>query len=1098
MPQDKLKKALLDLQGKAADRKTLQTARTLFAHALDTPGGLKIQTMHAFCESLLHRFPFEANVPGHFEVLDEQGAEALLIEARDRVFARLGDEGTPLRDALNRLLARHTDMTLNGALRDVISKRTLIDGWIVRTAGHAGTGASIGDVFANLRTAFGLEPGDDAGAIAERFFAGNRFQLVDDSLRELVGACRANPSSRNDDAADLLERIAAAHTPTIRAEYIFDFYLKSDREPRKAGSRVTKAAAGAIAGFEEMFDADAGLCVDLVDLLNGLETVEETEALLTIGYEILQVYRTEKDRRGLLDYDDLIARTNALLASSEAAAWVLYKLDSRIDHILIDEAQDTSPPQWSIIDALAGDFFTGETASDKNRTIFAVGDDKQSIYSFQGAEPKMLSEMERRFFRLVEHAGLAFARAPLSLSFRSTRQILDAVDTVFAKDHASRVTSGDYENHSANRTDERGHVVVWPRLVEVKDEPPEDWTEAWDTPTQVERRLAEDIAGEIRRLLKEERTLPSGEPVKAGEILILVRKRDAFFTAMNRALRAAGIATAGADRIAVSSHIAVLDCLALADVMLLPEDDLQLAVCLKSPLIGLGDDDLTELAAGREGSLWQSLGSSNDPHHVEAMERLVRWRAMADQVTPFRFYSRVLGPDGGRSALTARLGSEADDVLDTFLSEALAYEHTEPPSLQGFTARIRTQTNDIKRESDERAEDVRIMTVHGAKGLEADIVFLVDTGSQIASPSSRDPLLKFGDPAAPALFLRQGGNRASQIEKTYVQAEEGLSSDEYARLLYVGMTRARDLLYLCGIRRVRTPDDCWYRMAADALVPDDSEREDGELTAPFVWPDMLEGETQPAREADGTVLAEGEATGEGVLPLAPGRPAWLDEPAPQPPHAPEPLRPSRALAEPDPAGEPLLQAAADSLAGPAAGLAAAMQRGQAIHTLLQHLPGMPAADRNSAAEAWLIQNFPEAAAHHGAWIAEACSVIDHPDLADLFGHGSRAEVPIAGYAETEAGQHAVSGQIDRLAIAGSRVQIADFKTDRAIPAGSDAVDPAYLTQLALYRRLVMQASGASSAEAMLVWTSGPVIMKLPEALLEDALSAIGVLPMAAA
>ncbi|HMB47779.1 MAG TPA: UvrD-helicase domain-containing protein, partial [Afifellaceae bacterium] len=490
MPREELEEALVQLQGSPADSATVQMARTLFARALDTPGGLKVQTMHAFCESLLHRFPFEANVPGHFDVLDEQGSEALLMEARDTVFAGLGDEGTPVRDALNRLLERHADMTLTGALRDVISKRTLIDGWIARSAGRAGTEGSIEVVFADLREAFDLLPGDSADTVAERFFAEHQLQLIDRQFDKLPAACRAYPSSWNDEVAKILLRIESSTGQAERCRAAFELYLKGDGEPRKANRRVTKKVLAEFEDFEEKFDADAELCLDLLDLLNGLQTVEETEALLTIGTEILQVYRAAKDRRGLLDYDDLIARTSALLSNSAAAAWVLYKLDSRIDHILIDEAQDTSPAQWSIIAALAADFFSGETASQKNRTIFAVGDDKQSIYSFQGAAPQMLAEMERYFIRQVEQAERQFSRAPLALSFRSTRQVLDAVDTVFAEANAAKVTSGTYEAHSAHRTGHRGRVVILPRLVEAKDDPPEDWTEAWDTPTLVERRLA--------------------------------------------------------------------------------------------------------------------------------------------------------------------------------------------------------------------------------------------------------------------------------------------------------------------------------------------------------------------------------------------------------------------------------------------------------------------------------------------------------------------------------------------------------------------------------------------------------------------------------
>ncbi len=1101
MPADDLKRELLELQGEPPQRSVVSAARSLFARALDTPGGLKIQTMHAFCESLLHLFPFEANVPGHFQVLDEQGSDVLLKQAREAVFAGLGPEGTAPRDALSRLIGRHTDSTLIAALNDVIRKRALIEDWMARSApeGRAGT---MDDVFAGLRQAFSLDSGDDAETVSARFLADNRFQLIDAHRQALVAALAANPGSRNDKAQAKIGQVTKAVDASARAEAIVGFYLVKARTKANE-TTVTDAVRSCIAGFDDMFRSDADLCLSLVDDLNGLTAVENTEALMALGAEILKLYHAAKDRQGLLDYDDLIARTGGLLSRSEAAAWVLYRLDSRIDHILIDEAQDTSPAQWAIIRALSEDFFAGEGASAKYRTIFAVGDDKQSIYSFQGAAPQMLTDMRRHFARRSEQAERRMIEKSLFLSFRSTRQVLDAVDAVFGRNEAMResVTGGQYESHSERRIGERGQVIIWPRLVALAEDPPDDWTSAYDAPTEVDTRLAGGIADEIRRLLDEERRLPSGKPVVPGEILILVRKRDAFFVAMNRALRSAGIATAGTDRIAVSSHIAVLDCLALADVMLLPDDDLQLAACLKSPIVGLDDDDLIALAPRREGSLWRSLASSTVPEHCEAYRRLSEWRAVADRITPFQFFSRILGPNGARAALRSRLGSEADDVLDAFLSQALAHERLETPSLQGFVAHIRAQTGDLKRESDERATTVRIMTVHGAKGLEADIVFLVDTGGQIVNTSRKDPLLKIGDPAAPALVMRQAMDRASRIERKYGDDEAGRATDEYRRLLYVGMTRARDVLNICGIRRAREPEGNWYALAAGALLPETVEHDDdGELTAPFVWPDMLDRDgdrdsrRRPAAEP-GARADSGEPAPQ--RPLASELPVWLTRPAAPPPLVPAPLRPSRALAEPDlPADVAVAAAAEEALGG--ADLGAAVQRGQAIHALLQYLPDLPASHRLEAARRWLMHHYPQAVTRHADWLDEAMAVLDHADLAGLFGRGSRAEVPVAGYVETTTGRHAVSGQIDRLIIDGRAARIVDFKTDRRIPKDSADIPAAYVTQMALYHRLVGNVPGLTAVTAVLAWTAGPRAIELTEIDLESALEAIGVLPATAA
>lgn len=1084
---------LTDLQGGPGDAETAKLARTLFARALDTPGGLKIQTMHAFCESLLHLFPFEANVPGRFEVLDDQGADSLLWEAQGSVFAGLGRAGTRERDALGRLLSHCAEQTLQTALREVISRRSLIELWITRSApdGRPGT---LDDVLDNLRESFSLEPGETTLSIADRLVPARDFTLVGNHIHTLLKACEASPGTWNDSTAEILRRIGNSAGNADRMDAMAALYLSSGY-PKKS-ARVTKPVKQSIDGFDDLFSLESARFQQAYDRFNAARTVEVTGDLLTIGLAIVDAYKTLKNERGYLDYDDLIGRANALLSSSEAAAWVLYKMDSRIDHILVDEAQDTSAPQWSVIEALTGDFFAGRTAGSEDRTIFAVGDDKQSIYSFQGAVPQMLADKEQEFRKRAENAGKRFISRPLALSFRSTKDVLDAVDRVFEGELEASVTGGQYELHSARRGAEPGCIVIWPRVVTETPDLPDDWTTAFDAPSAADERLATSIAREISRLLNSEKRLPSGKAIRPGEILILVRKRDAFFTAMNRALAEAGIATAGADRIQVSDHIAVLDCLALADTVLLPENDLQLAACLKSPLIGLDDDDLIALAAERKGSLWQSLAESKETRHGAAFQRLSRWMAIADRITPFSFFSRVLGPDGGRRALCARLGAEAGDVLDVFLSEALGYERMEPPSLTGFVGYIRSRQSNVKRETDESSAYVRIMTVHGAKGLEADIVFLVDTGSAPVPAGNRDALLKFGDPANPALLFRQVAAHASEQEKRFAETEQDMAYAEYCRLLYVGMTRARDMLQICGIKRKHTPENCWYGLVADALVAEHIEREEGELTAPFILPDPVSrngsGDEPPAGRFAGAAAGRadhGELSGHSP-------PAWLDRPASPPPPAPTPMRPSGAVDEP----ASLIGPEELAIPGdPAAegGVTYALLRGSAIHTLLQRLPAQVDADPDYIVRSWLMQTYPQAADDHAAWLSEAMAVIEHPELRAYFGPDARAEVPLAGFVDPGSGRHAVSGKIDRLLISGNTARIVDFKTDRRVPAGADDLDPAYVTQLALYSRLVREATGLDQVRAFLVWTAGPAIVELTETEMDAALASLGVLPSSA-
>jgi len=595
----------------------------------------------------------------------------------------------------------------------------------------------------------------------------------------------------------------------------------------------------------------------------------------------------------------------------------------------------------------------------------------------------------------------------------------------------------------------------------------------FDAPRAAESELAERIADEIARIRGS--VLPSGKRLRDGEIIVLVRRRDAFAAAMNRALRNRNIPTAGADRIPVSTHIAVLDCLALADVMLLPDDELQLASLLKSPLLGLNEDELMRLAVGRVGSLWRALLASTEEPFRRAAEKLRKWRRMADQVTPFRFFATILGPEGGRKAFRARLGSEADDVLDTFLSQALSYESIEAVSLQGFVRFVRANESDIKREAEEDASGVRVMTVHGAKGLEADVVFLVDTGGLIVVTGQRDKLVQIGEGRDdPALLWRRLAAEQPDAQRKADAIEDANTQREYLRLLYVAMTRARDVLYVAGIKGVRTPDNCWYSVVAKALVPEETPRTaDDELATPFQWPQPLR---PPLTERDGKKDQE-EVSAEHA--------DWLTRAAPTPVLPPQPLRPSSGLAEPDPIPIAPLRARRT------ASVDDALLRGRAVHLLLQFLPAISAADRASAAER-LLAGEVEDSEQLRALGREVEAVLRHPKLKGFFGPESRAEVEIVGTVSTERGPYAVSGRIDRLArdLAGWR--LVDFKTDRAVPVTVTEADPGYVLQLALYRKLLMEMEPGTPVEATLVYTAGPNVMPIPGEVMERALAQLGV------
>jgi ATP-dependent helicase/nuclease subunit A len=788
---------------------------------------------------------------------------------------------------------------------------------------------------------------------------------------------------------------------------------------------------------------------------------------------VISRYQAAKDRRGLLDYDDLIDKALALLRNA-GAAWVHYKLDQGIDHVLIDEAQDTSPKQWEIIRLLTGEFFAGAGARPDARTVFAVGDEKQSIFSFQGAAPREFDRMRRDFAALCTGARRLFRFVPLRHSFRSGANLLGAFDTVFGRPAAYSGLSADAVAtvHEPLPGAPPGEVEIWETVKPLPKREIEAWAAPFDELTErsPQLRLAARIAASAGRWIV--------EGARAGDVLVLVRQRGALFEAIIRALKEANIEVAGADRLVLTEHIAVMDLMALVDALLLPEDDLALATVLKSPLLGLDDQDLLEVAWERKSSLRAALRAKAPlaPRFAEAASRLDRLAGWAAQEGPFNFLARVLDAEGGRRRFLSRLGHEANDPLDELLNLALAYEERETPSLQGFVAWLRTAQTDVKRDMEIARDEVRVMTVHGAKGLEAPIVVLADTTTPPAGPVQRQPrLLELAmDGAAPPLFA-WASPKAADVAATAAARQRALleSEAEHHRLLYVAMTRAIDRLVVCGAEGERKPaEGCWWKLIWAALHPLSTEEE--------------------ARDGSGKLWRYRPLpppAGRAVCAAAPARPArcepppaWLAGNAPSEAVTAPPLSPSRAY---DETVVPRRAAAAESRAD----REKAMARGVAMHRLLQSLPDIPAPARREAARRHLARAAPAFdGEERERMIAQVERILEEPRFAALFLPGSRAEVPIAGRLSYRGAPVTVSGQLDRLAVTADSVLIADYKTNRPPVRSLAAVPKAYVAQLALYRAVLQELYPAKSIRAALIWTEVPELMEVPAAVLDAALA----------
>ncbi|WP_291333395.1 double-strand break repair helicase AddA [Desulfovibrio sp.] len=1053
---DELFAELLALTGTQPDEEMLSRARGLFNAVLDAPGGLSVLTLHSFCQSVLRRFPIEAGISPRFELLEEREADEILFAARERMLSKARDGADPT------LAAGLRDITAygqEGDFADLMGELARERGRLARLLRKHG---DIRGVLTELRRVLGVAETDTLESALAEACADSAFDCA--NLRAVSSVMLGAEKTDRDNGG----KIAAWLSSTVRAAE-FDVYRKAffTTDGSRRAKLCHNATLAAMPAAGAILAEEAGRLERLRERLNSIKVYMATAALLRLGCAVLAEYQKSKNARALLDFDDLILKTCDLLNTREAADWVLYKLDGGIDHILVDEGQDTNPDQWWVIEALAGDFFAGESVRSLIRTVFAVGDTKQSIYSFQRADPAGFERSRALFSERSMAAGMAWDDITLDVSYRSVEAVLQAVDAVFARPAAMAGVSKPSHpvSHHAHRLGHGGLVEVWPLAEKMEKDAPADW----EPPVEYrlsyspEARLAKVMAERIHHWISTGEILESkGRPIQAGDILVLVRRRTSFVDTLVRSLKEYGIPVAGADRMVLTEQIAVMDLMALGRFLLLPEDDLNLAALLKSPLFGLDEDQLFTLCHGRTGSLWRAMltNAYGDAKVAEVAGELQTLLAEVDFERPYELFARVLNVRGGRQKMLARLGPDASDPLDEFLGLAIAYERSNVPSLQGFLYWLESGRAEIKRDMDQAGREVRIMTVHGAKGLQAPIVFLPDT-TQVPTQLSR--VLWPAADGVPLWAPRR------EMEDPVFQAARMLATaardEEYNRLLYVAMTRAEDRLYVCGWPvGGSTATASWYDLIVDGLSGTASTMQFDLGTGAIGWTGeglrLITSQTVP-------VVTMIPATDDARIIV----PDFLKQaPAAEPTPA-VPLVPSRPN-EPDPPARSPFDATDPLL----------FVRGRLTHRLLQTLPDLPSDQWEAACQRFLSARVHGLDAGAQASIAaEVLAVLHDPAFGPLFGPGSQAEVPIVGLV---AGQ-AMSGQIDRLLVLPQEVRIIDFKSNRPPPLMVRDVSPVYLRQMAAYRAALAAIYPDRPIICALLWTCGARLMELDATLLDQ-------------
>ncbi len=1029
LPDDPLRAALADLGVEGAlPGATLARARTLFAMAIETPGGLRIQTIHSFCASLLRRFPLEAGVSPRFAEMDDRAATLLRAE----IIEDLAETLAPA--VIARVAMAYTGEDVATLAAEVAGKRT---GFVRVLDDRA------------ARALFDVPANETPDAILSEVFGGDEGDLLAG-----VTAVMATGSVTDVKNADLLALIDV-DTPDLaalqRLERLF-LFGPTAKAPfgAKVGTFPTKATQPALGSLLGPLNALMARLASARPRRVALMAAERTATLHAFAAAFLPEYVARKAARGLLDFDDLILGARALLTDPGVAQWVLFRLDGGIDHILVDEAQDTSPVQWQVIECLAAEFTAGRGARDAQRTLFVVGDRKQSIYSFQGADLRNFAAKETGFAASLAAAGTPLQRTELHHSFRSSPAILRLVDATFDPAKGRGLDGG--STHIAHRPDMAGRVELWPPFDKAADPEPENWYDPVDLPTGEHHaaRLGAAVARRIRAMVEARVPVPGKDGLRAvepGDFLILVRRRSDIFAAVIAACKAAGLPIAGSDRMRLGGELAVRDIGALLAFLALPEDDLSLAAALRSPLFGWTENALYRLAQPRKGYLWAALRDAGG----ETVAMLDDLRGQADFLRPYELIERILTRHDGRRRLIARLGDEAEDGIDEMLSQALAYERQAVPSLTGFLVWLDADEVEVKRPAEGAGGRIRVMTIHGAKGLEAPVVILPDTAAyrkrerdEVLVTPDGTPLWKTPADASPALIAEARAARKAREE------------EESLRLLYVALTRAQSRLIVAAagalgkeVTDEDAPPPAWYHLIADG---------------------MLAAGAVPG-EGGGLELSFGDWSGPVAAPAVtdtahmPPLPDWTGRHAPTTAPGPKPLSPS------DLGG-------AKALAGEA-GLdeAAAMARGTVLHRLLEHLPLHDVAD-------WPMLMAQLDPAGEAGLFDEARAVLDDPGLTHLFGPGSLAEVPFAAMI----GGRQVQGTIDRLVVTPSRVLAVDFKSNRVVPATPGDVPEGILRQLGAYAEGLAQIYPERRIEVAVLWTQGPVLMPLSLDIVRGALA----------
>ena len=1031
---------LLGLSQDKITKEKLSIARRLFAQAIETPGGLKIQTIHSFCSSLLRRFSLEAQVSPSFSEMDDRMGKSL----RSEILEEMAENNTVL---LKQFISYFSGKNIDDILKEIIKYKE-----------HFINVSNLKKLKKDFNIPDKIEDLPDTVNI---LFQDTEYEWLYDSINILM-----EQSQSMQDLAKRLSRIDFKKPQLADVVLVFDCFLF-----RKDGSHLPEAkhksvptakAKIALGNHLQKFQNFMTLAAKTRDMQLKVLGFKKTSALHSFSKVFIDKAEKRKALKSWLDFDDLIIKTIALLKNSSFASYILYRLDGGIDHILVDEAQDNSPKQWEVIRLLAEDFTSGKSASDNTcRTIFAVGDKKQSIYSFQGADPTSFDRMRNHFQNSMHLIGQELKPLNLLHSFRSSKPILELVDVTFP---ISFLDTTDCEpSHIAFKEHLPGRVDLWDWIETNKDSYDMEWYDPIDTIGTEHHTvlLANKIARKIQEQILNGKISQTGDQgtsvensvrnIKPGDFLILVQTRSTLFYELIRSCKKLNLPIAGADRLDITADLAVKDLTSVLSFLTTPEDDLALAEILRSPLCGLTENDLFNLASDRKGLYLYEILNAKRGVFPKVYEMLYDLRDQVDYLRPYELLERILTRHNGRRNLIARLGPEIEEILDVFLDQAIAYEKTEVPSITGFISWVSDNSGTIKRQVDSDANKIRIMTIHGAKGLEAPIVILPDTGPT-RNIISDELILNKDYP-----IWKQKSDEMPTAHKELMDNIKNQQILEKMRLLYVSITRAESWLIICGSGTLpQAEKPCWYQLIESGfskLNSDLNNTDTGKRASFLDWPDEVERE-ESSRQNIGLEL-----------------PDWLKTPAPADLKFKNTISPSALELNKFLENSNTYHSTHEQLT-----------RGTALHLLLEHLPNEPKISRNVRARqllSTLASNTVE------ELVSKVEEILCNPSLSHIFDKNSFSEINLSAKLETLNGQKVI-GKIDRLIVNENHVLAVDFKSNVVVPKNLKEVPKALLAQMGAYQESLRVIFPDKEIQTAILWTENEFLQELDPTSVKEA------------